>query len=39
MNERPSQISCSILMLAIVATTILLMIFPDIPLWLPHTMR
>jgi len=30
---------CSILMLAIVATTVLLMIFPDIALWLPRTMR
>ncbi len=30
---------CSILMLAIVATTILLMIFPEIALWLPRTMR
>jgi C4-dicarboxylate transporter DctM subunit len=30
---------CSILMLALVATTILLMIFPDIALWLPRTMR
>jgi len=29
----------SILMLAIVATTVLLMIFPDIALWLPRTMR
>jgi len=26
-------------MLAIVATTVLLMIFPDIALWLPRTMR
>ena len=30
---------CSILMLAIVATTVLLMIFPEIALWLPRTMR
>ena len=30
---------CSILMLALVATTVLLMIFPDIALWLPRTMR
>ena len=30
---------CSILMLAIVATTVLLMAFPDIALWLPRTMR
>jgi hypothetical protein len=30
---------CSILMLSIVATTVLLMIFPDIALWLPRTMR
>ena len=30
---------CSILMLAIVVTTVLLMIFPDIALWLPRTMR
>jgi tripartite ATP-independent transporter DctM subunit len=30
---------CSILMLAIVAATVLLMIFPDIALWLPRTMR
>ena len=29
----------SILMLALVATTVLLMIFPDIALWLPRTMR
>jgi len=29
----------SILMLALVATTILLMIFPQIALWLPATMR
>jgi hypothetical protein len=26
-------------MLAIVATTVLLMIFPEIALWLPRTMR
>ena len=30
---------CSILMLALVATTVLLMIFPEIALWLPRTMR
>lgn len=30
---------CSILMLAIVATTVLLMIFPQMALWLPATMR
>jgi tripartite ATP-independent transporter DctM subunit len=30
---------CSILMLAIVVATVLLMIFPDIALWLPRTMR
>jgi TRAP-type C4-dicarboxylate transport system permease large subunit len=30
---------CSILMLAIVATTVLLMIFPQMALWLPQTMR
>jgi C4-dicarboxylate transporter, DctM subunit len=30
---------CSVLMLALVATTGLLMIFPDIALWLPRTMR
>ena len=30
---------CSILMLALVVTTVLLMIFPDIALWLPRTMR
>jgi tripartite ATP-independent transporter DctM subunit len=30
---------CSILMLSIVATTVLLMIFPDIALWLPRAMR
>jgi len=30
---------CSILMLALVATTVLLMIFPDIALRLPRTMR
>jgi len=29
----------SILMIAIVLTTILLMIFPEIALWLPSTMR
>ena len=29
----------SILMLALVATTVLLMIFPEIALWLPRTMR
>jgi C4-dicarboxylate transporter DctM subunit len=29
----------SVLMLAIVATTALVMIFPDIALWLPRTMR
>jgi TRAP-type C4-dicarboxylate transport system permease large subunit len=29
----------SVLMLAIVATTILLMVFPQIALWLPATMR
>ena len=29
----------SILMLSIVITTILLMIFPEIALWLPRTMR
>ena len=29
----------SILMLAIVVTTVLLMIFPQIALWLPQTMR
>ena len=30
---------CSILMLALVVTTVLLMIFPEIALWLPRTMR
>jgi len=30
---------CSILMLAIVASTVLLMIFPQMALWLPQTMR
>jgi hypothetical protein len=30
---------CSILMMAIVLTTVLVMIFPDIALWLPRTMR
>ena len=30
---------CSILMLALVATTVLLMVFPEIALWLPRTMR
>ena len=30
---------CSILILAIVATTVLLMIFPQMALWLPATMR
>jgi C4-dicarboxylate transporter, DctM subunit len=30
---------CTILMLALVATTVLLMIFPEIALWLPRTMR
>ncbi|MBX9826196.1 MAG: TRAP transporter large permease [Xanthobacteraceae bacterium] len=30
---------CTVLMLALVATTVLLMIFPDIALWLPRTMR
>jgi tripartite ATP-independent transporter DctM subunit len=30
---------CSILMLAIVVTTVLLMIFPQMALWLPQTMR
>ena len=30
---------CSILMLALVATTVLVMIFPEIALWLPRTMR
>jgi TRAP-type C4-dicarboxylate transport system permease large subunit len=30
---------CSILMLAIVLTTILVMVFPQIALWLPATMR
>ena len=29
----------SILMLAIVATTVLIMIFPEIVLWLPRTMK
>jgi len=29
----------SILMLAIVITTVLLMIFPQIALWLPQTMK
>ena len=29
----------SILMLALVVTTVLLMIFPEIALWLPRTMR
>ena len=29
----------SILMLALVATTVLLMAFPEIALWLPRTMR
>ena len=30
---------CTILMLALVVTTVLLMIFPEIALWLPRTMR
>jgi C4-dicarboxylate transporter, DctM subunit len=30
---------CSILVLALVATTVLLLIFPEIALWLPRTMR
>jgi hypothetical protein len=30
---------CSILMLALVVTTVLLMIFPEIATWLPRTMR
>ncbi len=30
---------CSILMLALMTTTILLMIFPQLALWLPNTMR
>jgi hypothetical protein len=30
---------CSTLMLALVATTVLLLIFPEIATWLPRTMR